>query len=323
MLKGMNKQTRRLATALSWGALLLSSSSFAITDPPAPAAPPAAEPGTPAAAQPTRAEVLQGANKLLVEGKYAEAEAEFRRAEPLGDGLCGECALGLAMVRASEGKWVETADMIQRSLPLLTAPASLAQAYNQLGMAYAKGAGGEDRMAKAEEAMRDAVDYGGPWGEIARRNLAQVLFLKESWAESAQVAREALANAGTDAEAVQSARVILCQARSHLPDELPEEPAPKGAAKPSPPVRISGPNPEYTQEARDAKAAGTVIVKGTVDREGCLRNPVVVQGLEHGMSEAVLKAFKLWVFSPAMAGGKPVPAEYSVSVKFEPSPGGS
>jgi len=280
--------------------------------------PPAPAPAAPSApAQPTRAEVLQGANKLLVEGKYAEAEAEFRRAEPLGAGLCGECSLGLAMVRASEGKWAETADMIQRSLPLLTAPASLAQAYNQLGMAYARGAGGEDRLAKAEEAMRDAVDYGGPWGEIARRNLAQVLFLKESWAESAQVAREALANAGTDAEAAQAARVILCQARSHLPEELPAEPAPEGAA--SRPVRISGPNPEYTQEARDAKAAGTVIAKGTVDREGCLRNPVVVQGMEHGMSDAVLNAFRLWVFTPAVAGGKPVPAEYSVSVKFEAS----
>jgi TonB family protein len=292
---------------------------LAAAEPPAP--PPVPAPAdTPAPApQPTRAEVLQSANKMLVEGKYAEAEAEFRRAEPLGAGLCGECALGVAMVRASEGKWAETADMIQRSLPLLTTPASLAQAYNQLGMAYAKGAGGEDRLTKAEEAMRDAVDYGGPWGEIARRNLAQILFLKESWAESAQVAREALANAGTDAEATQAARVILCQARSHLPEELPEEPAPEGAGKASRPVRISGPNPEYTQEARDAKVAGTVIVKGTVDREGCLRNPVVVQGMDHGMSEAVLSAFRLWVFSPAVAGGKPVTAEYSVSVKFEPS----
>jgi TonB family protein len=303
----MSKQTRRLAIALPLGLLLSGAAPLLAAEPPAPAA------------QPTRAEVLQGANKMLVEGKYAEAEAEFRRAEPLGAGLCGECSLGLAMIRASEGKWVETADMIQRSLPLLTTPATLAQAYNQLGMAYAKGAGGEDRLAKAEEAMRDAVDYGGPWGEIARRNLAQVLFLKESWAESAQVAREALANAGTDAEAVRSARVILCQARSHLPDELPAEPAPEGAGKATRPVRISGPNPEYTQEARDAKVAGTVIVKGTVDREGCLRHPVVVQGMEHGMSEAVLNAFKLWVFTPAEVGGKPVPAEYSVSVKFEPS----
>jgi len=314
----MSKQTRRLVTALPLGVLLLSAASLFAAEPPA--SPPAAAPADASApAPPTRAEVLQGANKLLVEGKYAEAEAEFRRAEPLGAGLCGECSLGVAMIRASEGKWAETADMIQRSLPLLTAPAALAQAYNQLGMAYAKGAGGDDRLAKAEEAMRDAVDYGGPWGEIARRNLAQVLFLKASWAESAQVAREALAKAGTDAESLQSARVILCQARSHLPDELPEEPAPEGAGKASRPVRISGPNPEYTQEARDAKVAGTVIVKGTVDREGCLRNPVVVQGMEHGMSEAVVNAFKLWVFSPAVAGGKPVSAEYSVSVKFEPS----
>jgi TonB family protein len=282
--------------------------------------PPPVQATAPPAAQPTRAEVLQESNKLLVAGKFAEAEAELRRAETLGSGLCGECGLGIAMVRASEGKWVDAADLIQRSLPLLTSPELLAQAYNQLGMAYAKGAGGEDRMAKAEEAMRDAVDYGGHWGEIARRNLAQILFLQERWAESAQEARTALANAGSDQETGQAARIILCQARSHLPEELPEEPAPEAAAgQPSRPVRISGPNPQYTDEARAAQVAGTVIVKGLVDREGCLRKPVVVRGLDHGMSDAVLNAFRLWVFNPAMAGGKAVPAEFSLSVNFQPS----
>ena len=84
-------------------------------------------------------EVLQHANDLLAASKFAEAEAELHRAEALVGGPCGECALGIATVRASEGKWDESADLIQRSLPLLTAPAVLARAYNQLGMAYAKG----------------------------------------------------------------------------------------------------------------------------------------------------------------------------------------
>src|SRR5262249_1898387 len=92
----------------------------AAADPPA--AQPAAPPQTPA-------EVLKHANELLVASKFSEAEAEYRRAESLSGAPCGECALGLATVRASEGKWSESADLIQRSLPLLTAPALLSRAY--------------------------------------------------------------------------------------------------------------------------------------------------------------------------------------------------
>src|SRR5262249_30259245 len=115
------------------------------------AEPPAAQPT--AQAQQTQAEVLKHANELLVASNFSEAEAEYRHAESLSGGPCGECALGLATVRASEGKWSESADLIQRSLPLLTAPALLSRAYNQLGMAYVK-SGGAENLAKAEEAMR-------------------------------------------------------------------------------------------------------------------------------------------------------------------------
>src|SRR4051812_6739390 len=88
----------------------------------------AAEPPAPPAQTETSAEVLKHANELLVASKFSEAEEGFHRAETLAGGPCGECALGIATVRASEGKWGESADLIQRALPLLTAPAVLSRA---------------------------------------------------------------------------------------------------------------------------------------------------------------------------------------------------
>src|SRR4051812_48998388 len=106
-------------------ALLLGSVSFTAAEP-----------------QPALHQALQNADQLLGAKKLKEAEAELHRAEALTGGPCGECLIRLASVRAVEGKWRETVDMIQRALPLLTEPASLARAYNQLGVAYVKGAGG-------------------------------------------------------------------------------------------------------------------------------------------------------------------------------------
>jgi TonB family protein len=265
--------------------------------------------------------VLQGANQLLVAGKFAEAEAEFHRAEGLAGGPCGECALGLASVRASEGKWDMTADMIQRALPLLTDSGLLARAYNQLGVAYVKGAGGGGAvsLAKAEDALRNAVDAGGAWGDVARRNLAQVLLLEEHWAEAAQIAREALAKAGDDQEAERGARIVLCQARSHLPEELPDDQSPprKVEGGVSRPVKIAGPRPAYTQDARKANTEGTVIVESIIDREGCVRKVSSLQGLPNGLTEVALQTLPLWVFSPATYGGKPVAVYYTLSINFK------
>jgi TonB family protein len=281
----------------------------------------AAEPPAPAAQTETPAEVLKRANDLLVASKYSEAEAEFHRAETLAGGQCGECALGVATVRASEGKWEESADLIQRALPQLTAPAVLSRAYNQLGMAYVK-KGGAENLAKAEEAMRSAADYGGAWGNIAQVNLAQVLFLEGRWADTVPAAREALAKTATDPGMSKAARIILCQARSHLPDELPmqEGEAPlKVEGGITHPEKIAGIAPVYTEAARKAGSQGVVIVESIIDAEGCVRRAKVLQGLPDGLSEAALETMRLWVFSPARYQEKPVAVYYSLSVNFKVS----
>ena len=326
-----SSRVSRLPRLRHWGAvlgILLLPGLAAAAEPPAPAQ--AAQPPAPPAAQPEKpSEVLKHANELLTGNKFDEAETEFRRAETLAGGPCGECALGIATVRASEGKWGESADLIQRALPLLTAPAVLSRAYNQLGMAYVK-EGGAENLAKAEEAMRSAVDYGGAWGNIARVNLAQVLFLEGRWADAAPAAREALEKTATDPDMSKAARIILCQARSHLPDELPIEGGdPAGIMRVggdvSRPEKVAGVQPAYTAEARKSKAHGVVILESVIDTEGCMRQMKVLKGLPDGLSEAALDATRLWVFSPARLQEKPVPVYYTLTVNFQisdtPAPG--
>jgi TonB family protein len=313
MIRGMKTQRRWILSAAFLGLL---PGLAAAADPPIPQAQPA--PAAPAGQPAKPSEVLQHANELLMANKFVEAEAEFHRAETLAGGPCGECTLGLATVRASEGKWSESAELIERSLPLLTAPAVLARAYNQLGMALVKGGSGPERLAKAEDAMRSAVEYGGSWGDVARVNLAQILFLQERWADAIPTAREAMEKTAANPDSSRAARIILCQARSHVPDELPkpEEIRRSGDAV-SRPEKIDGPFPAYTEEARKAMTEGVVVVTGVIDREGCMRNPTVLKGLPNGLSKAALEAIRLWVFSPATFEGKPVAVYYTLTVTFK------
>jgi len=280
---------------------------------------PPAQPAAAAPAEPTADDLLHQADQLLRAGKYDEAAAAIQRAESIAGGPCGDCLLGLGMVRTAQKRWDEALDLTRRAIPLLKSPESLARAYNQLGLALARGQGDADRLKQAEAALRQAADIGGAWGSVARYNLAQVLFLEKRYADAAKVAREQLESVGAEDSTAQPARVVLCQARA----ALPEEPAPEGAESPrkegqvTRPAKIAGPPPVYTEEARKAKVEGTVILECVVDREGCVRQPKVLQGLSNGLSEAALAALRQWVFQPATLEGKPVSVYYTLSVTFK------
>jgi len=268
---------------------------------------------------------LKSADQLLAAKKLAEAEAAYHGAEALSGSPCGECLLGLAGVRVMEGKWNEVEELTRRSLPLLTQPSSLARAYNQLALAYAS----KGKLTDAEQAARKAVEYGGTWGEVARRNLAQVLFLEKRWQEVIQVAREALARAGADRAAANTSRILLCNARSHFPESDPEEPMPdweKMKNIPNPPkvtrpVKIFGPIPIYPSDAKAHNVRGVVVLDSVIDEEGCVRHLRVSTGLPYGLTEVALATVRQWVFTPAVVDGKPLRAFYTLTVNFKASGG--
>lgn len=83
------------------------------------------------------------------------------------------------------------------------------------------------------------------------------------------------------------------------------------------PTCIYCPVPSYTQEARDAKLQGTVVLQLVVGEDGRATDVRVVKKLGHGMDEAAVAAVQNWRFKPAAGpGGKPVAVVIPLEVTF-------
>jgi len=84
----------------------------------------------------------------------------------------------------------------------------------------------------------------------------------------------------------------------------------------SAPQPVSTPDPEYTEEARNAKTQGTCVLSMIIDEQGHPRDLRVVRGLGFGLDAKAIEAVKQWVFQPAMKDGRPVSVQISVQVGF-------
>jgi TonB family protein len=81
------------------------------------------------------------------------------------------------------------------------------------------------------------------------------------------------------------------------------------------PSMISGPNPEYTQDAIDRGVEGPMSVRCVVTVEGKVRSCKVVKGLPF-MNQAVIDALERRKYKPAMAQGKPVDVYYVFNLRL-------
>jgi TonB family protein len=274
----------------------------------------------PTAPQETLESVLERAYRLISEGKFKPAQEDLEKAATLAGGPCGECLLGFSHVYAADKKWDQAVEAAQKALPLLSPPGLQARAYNQLGTAYVA-LGGADGLTKAEEALRRGADLGGPWGAVARYNLAEVLARQQRWAEVVEAARRYLQDAGPDGPALKEARVLLCGARARLPEDSPlpgeqtTEPMRVGGEVRRPEL-LSQIKPIYTAEARRAGTKGTVILETVIDEMGCVRNVRALKEVPNGLTEAAVAAVRQWVFLPATLAGQPVKVYYFLTVNF-------
>jgi TonB family protein len=85
----------------------------------------------------------------------------------------------------------------------------------------------------------------------------------------------------------------------------------------SAPTPVNTPDPEYTEEARNAKTQGTCVLWLIVDDQGNPRDIRVVRGLGFGLDAKAIAAVKQWKFQPAMKDGHPVNVQISVEVGFK------
>ena len=84
------------------------------------------------------------------------------------------------------------------------------------------------------------------------------------------------------------------------------------------PVEITyKPNPVYTQEARDLKLEGEVLLEVNFSATGSLHVNRVVRGLGHGLDEAAVAAANKIRFKPALRFGTPVDSTAVVHVSFQ------
>jgi periplasmic protein TonB len=84
----------------------------------------------------------------------------------------------------------------------------------------------------------------------------------------------------------------------------------------SAPLPVSTPDPQYTEEARNAKTQGTCVLWLIVDQQGHPRDIRVIHGLGFGLDAKAIDAVKQWQFKPALKDGQPVNVQISVEVGF-------
>lgn len=143
---------------------------------------------------------------------------------------------------------------------------------------------------------------------LAAADQARALFQQQRWAEAAVAAREELKQEKPGSRRERSARVLLCQARAHLAEDLPgPEPLPVGPNV-SRPEKIGGDPPPFPKGDR-----GMAILNALIDQEGCVRHVELAQG-DHDFGESAAQAVRTWVFSPARQNGEPVPVHYTVTI---------
>ena len=83
------------------------------------------------------------------------------------------------------------------------------------------------------------------------------------------------------------------------------------------PVCVYCPSPSYTDQARAAKANGTVVLQIVVTAEGQAENISVIRGPGLGLEQTAIDAVRTWRFKPAHGrDGNPVATAVPVEVTF-------
>ena len=80
---------------------------------------------------------------------------------------------------------------------------------------------------------------------------------------------------------------------------------------------LSKPTPVYTQEARNLRIEGEVLLEVVLEASGKLRVLRVVHGLGHGLDENAVKAAEQIHFKPAVKDGQPTDSTVVMHIIFQ------
>lgn len=80
---------------------------------------------------------------------------------------------------------------------------------------------------------------------------------------------------------------------------------------------LSAPRPAYTEEAREMRIQGDVVLRIRVATDGSVTVLEVVHGLGHGLDDSARKAAAQYRFKPARRNGSPIEQILTVTVTFQ------
>jgi TonB family protein len=89
------------------------------------------------------------------------------------------------------------------------------------------------------------------------------------------------------------------------------------AGRVTPPRVLHAADPEFSDEARNKKMSGNVMIVMTVDEQGNVADPWVARAMGYGLDENAAKAVRQYRFRPAMCGETPVKTAIAVEVNFQ------
>lgn len=76
--------------------------------------------------------------------------------------------------------------------------------------------------------------------------------------------------------------------------------------------------PAYTEDAKAAGAAGTVVLELLIDKSGFVRDAKVVKSMGYGLDDSAMDAAKQWQFETSMQERVPVEVLQEVVIEFKP-----
>jgi protein TonB len=82
-------------------------------------------------------------------------------------------------------------------------------------------------------------------------------------------------------------------------------------------VVISKVEPVYSDQARNAKLQGNVVLQLVVDEHGLPQQIRVIRSLGMGLDEKAIEAVQSWKFRPGMKDGHPVAVQATIEVNFK------
>jgi TonB family protein len=91
----------------------------------------------------------------------------------------------------------------------------------------------------------------------------------------------------------------------------------EGKGRYMPPIAWAQPMPPYTEEARNARIDGTIILQAIIRKDGTVDSLKVLRGLGFGLDESAANTVaNKWRFRPGTFKGTPVDATVNINVSF-------